>query len=112
MEQVDLLKSEFQVGKAKTAGSGGRVIPLNQAAIAAFREWRKRWPEESVFQLCSAHIATPCSMRFLVIRRCWTRIVTPISGGCNARIYVVNKSIFSSARREKLRAMYPQIPHS
>jgi integrase len=45
MEQVDLLKSEFQVGKAKTAGSGGRVIPLNQAAIAAFREWRKRWPE-------------------------------------------------------------------
>jgi integrase len=42
--QVDFLKSEFQVGKAKTAGSEGRIIPLNQAALGAFKEWKGRWP--------------------------------------------------------------------
>jgi integrase len=43
--QVDFLKAEFQVGKAKTAGSEGRIIPLNQAALGAFREWRGHWPD-------------------------------------------------------------------
>ncbi len=43
--QVDFLKAGFLVGKAKTTGSAGRVIPLNQAALSAFQEWRKRWPE-------------------------------------------------------------------
>jgi len=43
--QVDFLKPEFQVGKAKTEGSEGRIIPLNQAALGAFKEWRSRWPK-------------------------------------------------------------------
>lgn len=30
--QVDFLKAEFLVGKAKTTGSAGRVIPLNQSS--------------------------------------------------------------------------------
>jgi integrase len=38
--QVDFLKAEFQVGKAKTEGSEGRIIPLNQAALGAFKEWK------------------------------------------------------------------------
>lgn len=42
--QVDFLKAEFQVGKAKTAGSEGRIIPLNRAALGAFKEWKMRWP--------------------------------------------------------------------
>lgn len=42
--QVDFLKVEFQVGKAKTEGSEGRIIPLNQAALGAFKEWKCRWP--------------------------------------------------------------------
>jgi integrase len=42
--QVDFLKAEFQVGKAKTAGSEGRIIPLNRAALGAFKDWRGRWP--------------------------------------------------------------------
>ena len=43
--QVDFLKSEFQVGSAKTEGSTGRVVPLNQAALRVLQEWRKRWPD-------------------------------------------------------------------
>ena len=43
--QVDFLKEEFWVGEAKTAGSQGRIIPLNQAALGAFREWRSHWPD-------------------------------------------------------------------
>jgi integrase len=43
--QVDFLKAEFEVGKAKTAGSEGRIIPLNRAALGAFREWRSHWPD-------------------------------------------------------------------
>lgn len=43
--QVDFLKAEFQVGKAKTEGSEGRLIPLNQAALGAFKSWNTRWPD-------------------------------------------------------------------
>lgn len=43
--QVDFLKAEFEVGKAKTEGSEGRVIPLNRAALEAFKEWKGRWPD-------------------------------------------------------------------
>lgn len=43
--QVDFLKAEFQVGKAKTAGGEGRIIPLNQAALGAFKAWKARWPD-------------------------------------------------------------------
>jgi integrase len=43
--QVDFLKAEFLVGKSKTAGGEGRIIPLNQAALGAFRAWRSRWPD-------------------------------------------------------------------
>jgi integrase len=42
--QVDFLKAEFQVGKSKTAGGEGRIIPLNQAAMGVFKEWRSHWP--------------------------------------------------------------------
>jgi integrase len=42
--QVDFMKAEFEVGKAKTASSEGRIIPLNQAALGAFSEWRIHWP--------------------------------------------------------------------
>jgi integrase len=43
--QVDFLKAEFQVGKSKTAGGEWRIIPLNQTALGAFKEWRSRWPD-------------------------------------------------------------------
>lgn len=43
--QMDFLKAAFQVGKSKTAGGEGRIVPLNQAALAALREWRARWPD-------------------------------------------------------------------
>ena len=42
--QVDFLRAEFRVGKAKTEGSEGRIIPLNQTALSAFQEWKNRWP--------------------------------------------------------------------
>ncbi len=43
--QVDFMKSEFQVGKSKTAGGEGRIVPLNQAALGALKDWRSRWPD-------------------------------------------------------------------
>lgn len=43
--QVDFMKAEFRVGKAKTEGSEGRIIPLNQAALGAFKDWKSRWPD-------------------------------------------------------------------
>jgi integrase len=43
--QIDFLRAEFRVGKAKTEASEGRIIPLNQAALSAFREWKSRWPD-------------------------------------------------------------------
>jgi integrase len=42
--QVDFDKREFQVGKSKTRGGDGRIVPLNQVAIDAFTAWRARWP--------------------------------------------------------------------
>ncbi len=42
--QVDFLKAEFQVGKSKSAGGEGRIIPLNQAAMGVLKEWRSHWP--------------------------------------------------------------------
>src|SRR5579872_512388 len=43
--QVDFVGASFQVGRAKTAGSSGRVIPLNKTALAAFEQLRSRWPK-------------------------------------------------------------------
>lgn len=43
--QADFMRAEFQVGKAKTEGSEGRIVPLNQAALTAFKNWRARWPD-------------------------------------------------------------------
>lgn len=45
--QVDFLRNPpmFTVAKrAKTKGSAGREIPLNQDALEAFKEWKSRWP--------------------------------------------------------------------
>jgi len=51
--QVDFLRAEFRVGMAKTEGSTGRIIPLNQTALDAFKRWRARCtdaqPEDYIF---------------------------------------------------------------
>jgi integrase len=51
--QVDFFRAEFHVGKSKTDGGSGRVIPLNHSALSAFREWRTRFsdaqPEDFIF---------------------------------------------------------------
>jgi integrase len=51
--QVDFIKAEFQVGKSKTEGGAGRIIPLNLFALKAFQLWRARWlkarPDDFVF---------------------------------------------------------------
>jgi integrase len=39
--QVDLLERFLTVGKSKTRGGEGRVVPLNQDAFAALTEWRR-----------------------------------------------------------------------
>ena len=43
--QMDFMRAEFRVGKAKNAASEGRIVPLNSTALVALQEWRKRWPD-------------------------------------------------------------------
>ncbi len=42
--QIDFLKEEIQVGKSKTQGGEGRVIPLSATALACLNEWRRFFP--------------------------------------------------------------------
>lgn len=42
--QVDFLKEEIRIGKSKTQGGEGRVIPLSATALACLKEWRGRFP--------------------------------------------------------------------
>ena len=61
--QVDFLKAEFRVGKSKTAGGEGRIVPLNKAALSALQDWRARWPgaqpEEYIFPTEKLAYANP-----------------------------------------------------
>ncbi len=43
--QVDLVGKTLTVGKSKTATGTGRVVPLNQHAVAAVTHWRAQFPE-------------------------------------------------------------------
>jgi integrase len=41
--QVDLLDEFITVGQSKTKGGEGRVVPLNQTALAALKAWRQNF---------------------------------------------------------------------
>jgi integrase len=43
--QVDLLAGHVTVGKSKTAGGTGRIVPLSQTALRCLQEWRSEFPE-------------------------------------------------------------------
>jgi integrase len=43
--QVDLLAQSVQVGKSKTQGGEGRVVPLSETATRCLREWRSIFPD-------------------------------------------------------------------
>ena len=43
--QVDLLERCLIVGKSKTRGGEGRMVPLNQEAFAALTEWRQNFSD-------------------------------------------------------------------
>ncbi|MFP5236990.1 MAG: tyrosine-type recombinase/integrase [Acidobacteriota bacterium] len=51
--QVDFLARSVRVGRAKTKGSEGRLIPLNETAFRALKEWRARFenpqPDHFIF---------------------------------------------------------------
>ena len=56
--QIDFQKRELIVGRSKTAGGSGRVIPLNQPAFDALVRWAGRLVESNsgdyVFPACEA----------------------------------------------------------
>jgi integrase len=56
--QIDLFRKELTVGKTKTEGGSGRLIPLNPLAFAALIKWAGRFPdakpEDYVFPACEA----------------------------------------------------------
>jgi integrase len=43
--QIDFLEKHLIVGKSKTAGGEGRVIPLSEAAFKTLQEWRREFPD-------------------------------------------------------------------
>lgn len=43
--QVDLMEGAVTVGKSKTEGGEGRVIPLSNAALGCLRDWRAQFPK-------------------------------------------------------------------
>jgi integrase len=56
--QIDLMQRTLTVGRTKTEGGSGRVIPLNSVAYAAVVGWVSRFPEaraeDYVFPSCEA----------------------------------------------------------
>ena len=54
--QIDLLDRTLSVGRTKTEGGSGRVIPLNSVAYAAVVRWASRFPEakpgDFIFPAC------------------------------------------------------------
>lgn len=43
-QNVDLIERTIRVGRSKTQGGEGRVIPLSDAAYGVVREWRTQFP--------------------------------------------------------------------
>jgi integrase len=43
--QIDFLEKQLIVGRSKTAGGEGRVIPLSETAFNALQEWRREFPD-------------------------------------------------------------------
>ncbi len=43
--QVDFLREEITVGKSKTKGGEGRVVPLSNTALQRLKEWRSQFPD-------------------------------------------------------------------
>jgi integrase len=44
---IDFLEKQLVVGKSKTAGGEGRVIPLSETAFNVLQEWRREFPDAS-----------------------------------------------------------------
>jgi integrase len=57
--QVDFVHRTVTVGKSKTEAGSGRMIPLNQDAVAVLAQWSSHTPEASpdhfVFPACENH---------------------------------------------------------
>jgi integrase len=43
--RIDLLEAHLTVGKSKTAGGEGRIVPLSATALGVLKEWRARFPD-------------------------------------------------------------------
>jgi integrase len=57
-QQIDLIARTLTVGRSKTEGGSGRLIPLNSVAYAALVRWASRFPkakpEDYIFPACEA----------------------------------------------------------
>lgn len=63
-QQIDLIQRTLAVGRTKTEGGSGRVIPLNSVAYAALVRWISRFPEakpeDYLFPACE-NVRLDCS---------------------------------------------------
>ena len=44
-KQIDFLREEITVGKSKTTGGEGRVVPLSDTALQCMKAWRAQFPD-------------------------------------------------------------------
>src|SRR5215467_13587034 len=80
--QVDLIHKSVTVGKSKTEGGSGRLIPLNQSAVTVLVKWARRTPEADqehfVFPACEHRDVDP-SRPITSFRTAW-RSATKAAG--------------------------------
>lgn len=43
--QIDFLEGQLTVGKSKTIGGDGRIVPLSETATLCLKEWRSQFPD-------------------------------------------------------------------
>ena len=43
--QIDFIEKQITVGKSKTAGGEGRVVPLSGTAFSVLQDWRRQFPD-------------------------------------------------------------------
>ena len=71
-KQVNLISGLIVVGKSKTKGGKGRVVPLSQLALQTLKDWRAQFPKA-----LPEHYVWP-SERYVSVRpNAWMRSLRP-----------------------------------
>jgi len=116
--QVDLIGKKLIVGKSKTDAGTGRLIPLNQSAVAVLARWGSRMPEARpyhyVFPACEHHNVDP-DRPITSFRTAW-RKATRVAGLAGLRFHdlrhtAITKLAESLASEQTIMAIAGHVSH-